>query len=116
MTNQPPLAGLCRFDDPELWFGHTVRDVTRAKRICGNCPVRLACAEAALDLEVTDGVWAGVRMPGAKYIDPLAQARERLGQVIEAARLEPDSHRRRCLAIRAAVYHSHVIERSRAGA
>jgi hypothetical protein len=84
MIQPTPLAdtdGLCRFDDPDRWFQYG-EDAAAAKRICGNCPVRRACAQAALDLRVTDGVWAGVRLPGTRFPDDLDRARARLRRLI----------------------------------
>lgn len=39
----------------EDWFDY--RKARQAERICANCPMRKACARAALDLNAADGVW-----------------------------------------------------------
>lgn len=119
MRVQPaPLAdtdGLCRFDEPELWFQYGT-DAAVAKRICGNCPVRRACARAALDLAATDGVWAGIRLPGVKFPEELDRKRDSLRRLIGAMDHEPDAHRRRTRAIRAALHHQYYVTAGRAGA
>ena len=78
-----------------------------AKRSCGYCPVRRACAQAALDLGVTDGVWAGVRLPGARFPEELDRKRDLLRRVINTMAHEPEAHRRRTLAIRAALHYQY---------
>lgn len=51
----------CRRRDPEWWFpGATERDQLRAKRICGDCPVRDDCAEYAIPQPDLHGIWAGL--------------------------------------------------------
>jgi WhiB family transcriptional regulator, redox-sensing transcriptional regulator len=112
-----PLAdtdGLCQFDDPDRWFQHGPRAAV-AKRICANCPVRRACAQAALDLRVTDGVWAGVRLPGARFPEDLEKKRASLRRVIDGMTAEPEAHRRRALAIRAALHQQYHLAPARAG-
>jgi WhiB family transcriptional regulator, redox-sensing transcriptional regulator len=119
MEVQPlPLAdhdGLCRFDDPDLWFAHGAHAAI-AKRICGNCPVRRMCAQAALDLGVTDGVWAGVRLPGARFPTDLNEKRATLRRVIAGMAHEPEAHRQRTRAIRAALHHQYHLAAAAAGA
>jgi WhiB family transcriptional regulator, redox-sensing transcriptional regulator len=114
MAQLAPVAestGLCQFgDDPNFWF--RFEDSVRAAAICANCPVRLACARAALSLQATDGVWAGVRLPGNRFPEELDQAREQLRRVIAGMRHQPQSHRRRALAIRAALHYSASLERT----
>lgn len=98
-------AGLCSYSNPEIWFDHLRAE--EAKRICGNCPLRQQCAQRALDRGVTDGVWAGVRLPGLH-----APAEERdvalrqLRMVAAAMRHQPESHRERTLALREAIHNS----------
>ncbi|MGW0579944.1 WhiB family transcriptional regulator [Streptomyces sp. NPDC002920] len=54
-------SALCAQTDPDTWVeagpGYGSR---QAKRICGSCPVRLACAAHARRLEAEDGAMAGV--------------------------------------------------------
>jgi WhiB family transcriptional regulator, redox-sensing transcriptional regulator len=57
-------AGACLKADPDLFFpiskaGLTMRQIRRAKSICGGCPVRLACLRFALETRELNGVWGG---------------------------------------------------------
>ncbi|WP_157548886.1 WhiB family transcriptional regulator [Nonomuraea candida] len=50
--------------DPELFFpismeGPSHSQVERAKRVCGDCPVREPCLRYALDTGQAYGVWGG---------------------------------------------------------
>ena len=97
--------GLCSYSDPENWFDY--RKAGEAKRICGNCPLRKACARAALDLEVVDGVWGGVNLPGEHAtIEEHAVARRQLAFIVAAMDQQPESHRLRSLAIREAMHYA----------
>lgn len=98
--------GLCSYStDPEDWFDHLKRQ--QCKRICGNCPLRQKCGRTALALEVTDGVWAGVDLPGEKATrEDLRIARRQLAMVVSAMDHQPEAHRQRCLAIREAMHHA----------
>lgn len=54
----------CRGADPRLFFpdganGGAPDDGVRAKRVCGNCPVRAACLDWALATGQELGVWGG---------------------------------------------------------
>ncbi|MFI2314120.1 WhiB family transcriptional regulator [Streptomyces sp. CB00072] len=58
-------SALCATNpDPDLWFSAGVAG-DKAKKICGNCPVRTQCEEYARELEGTacivyrHGVWGG---------------------------------------------------------
>ncbi|WP_043648011.1 WhiB family transcriptional regulator [Nocardia thailandica] len=47
----------CR-SNPELWFSKQIHDKARAKRYCGDCPLRRACAEAIVP-KTRYGIFAG---------------------------------------------------------
>jgi hypothetical protein len=49
----------CRTTDPELWFSKSSKDRGRAIALCGECPIRRACAQHALDDRDLQGVWGG---------------------------------------------------------
>jgi WhiB family redox-sensing transcriptional regulator len=100
------INGLCNYSaDPEEWFDY--RKAKQCKRICGNCPLRQACARTALDIEATDGVWGGVDLPGEHAtVEQHAIARRQLAMVVAAMDHQPESHRRRCLAIREAMHYA----------
>nr|VTP01787.1 Transcriptional regulator WhiB7 [Mycobacterium riyadhense] len=99
-----PHTGLCHYDDPDLWFRKT--GSTRAAAICANCPVITACGQAALDLDVTNGIWAGVELPGNRDATALAQARQRLRAAVERSRHRPPAQRRRALVMREAIHYA----------
>lgn len=49
----------CHRVDPDLFFAESPLDVERAKAMCGDCPLRSACLEGALDRKEPWGVWGG---------------------------------------------------------
>jgi hypothetical protein len=49
----------CRTNDPELWHSRSHTDRARAIALCQECPVRVACAQYALDHRDVRGVWGG---------------------------------------------------------
>jgi len=49
----------CSSHDPELWFAESPVDLERAKALCQDCPVRLACLAAARARREYSGVWGG---------------------------------------------------------
>lgn len=110
-ATQSARDGLCRYDDPDLWFSTAAR--TRAIAICANCPVAAACGQAALDLGASDGVWAGVVLPGNRTLAPLARARERLQAAVEHHRQRPPDQQIRALVLRKALRHAATREQAR---
>lgn len=53
------LALPCHIEDPDLWFAEDPRDLEQAKALCGYCPLRLECLNAALERQEPWGVWGG---------------------------------------------------------
>jgi WhiB family transcriptional regulator, redox-sensing transcriptional regulator len=54
----------CRGAQTDVFFpdgtaGPALRDIGRAKRICGGCPVRARCLDWALDHGAAFGIWGG---------------------------------------------------------
>lgn len=49
----------CRTADPELWFSKSPTERALAQALCGECPIRTACAQHALDNPEVRGVWGG---------------------------------------------------------
>jgi WhiB family redox-sensing transcriptional regulator len=49
----------CRRHDPALWFAEAPADLERAKALCAECPIRLACLSVAIDRAEYTGVWGG---------------------------------------------------------
>jgi WhiB family transcriptional regulator, redox-sensing transcriptional regulator len=57
-------AGACLNADPDLFFpisasGRSLPQITRAKAICANCPVRRECLEFAQANDPIYGIWGG---------------------------------------------------------
>ncbi|CQD24558.1 transcriptional regulatory protein [Mycobacterium lentiflavum] len=106
MTNIRPLkadTGLCEYEDRDKWF-RAYSGEREAAAICTNCPIIVSCAQRALKLGVTDGVWASVPLPGSRNADALREARARLQEVVDRYQRQPAEWRRRSLQIRQAVH------------
>lgn len=60
------LGGVCRQQDPEMFFLESERGQTRevrvaeAKRVCAACPVMLSCREHGLKAQEPYGIWGGL--------------------------------------------------------
>jgi WhiB family transcriptional regulator, redox-sensing transcriptional regulator len=56
------FRGRCADTDPELFFPTRParRQVSRAKAVCAQCPVKAECLEWALTTGQIDGVWGGL--------------------------------------------------------
>ena len=52
----------------ELFFSEDLGDIARAKAICGNCPAREPCLDAAVDRHEPWGVWGGELMLNGKVL------------------------------------------------
>src|SRR3954447_3455989 len=48
LVTKLPAAVPCRTHDPDLWFSETPAGLELAKHLCGGCPVRAECLQAAL--------------------------------------------------------------------
>lgn len=60
VTPQPWVTqGACQGHDPDLFFPTQGESVAQAKAICGDCPVREACLEYALENGEKFGIWGG---------------------------------------------------------
>lgn len=62
----------------------SAENIKEAKRICGNCPVRLDCLQYALDTEERFGVWGGsdeVTRRWALSVDQYGKPIQRLGEI-----------------------------------
>jgi len=62
----------CRDVDPETFFplgsgDLYIEQVHRAQRVCASCAVVSKCADLALHLGATDGVWAG--RPASEFVE-----------------------------------------------
>lgn len=65
---------LCAQTDPELWFPEKGESATRARQICGQCPIRQRCAEYALETGQEYGVWGGLNAAERSYLTGTASA------------------------------------------
>ncbi|WP_067856765.1 WhiB family transcriptional regulator [Mycolicibacterium wolinskyi] len=93
------VTGLCRYDDPDKWFPRHPVPRARVIRICNNCPFQPQCAQAALELAETDGVWAGVQLPGDRAEDSeMDAARDKLHKIAVRPLPPPEFKRRSDIA------------------
>ena len=49
----------CHDSNPELFFSEKSAEIELAKSLCGGCPVRAQCLQAALSREEPCGIWGG---------------------------------------------------------
>jgi len=49
----------CHNADPDLFFSEMSEGIAAAKSLCGGCPVRSQCLDAAISREEPCGVWGG---------------------------------------------------------
>ena len=106
-------AGLCRYGDDSDWFASHAVHRARAIAICNNCPIQRKCALDAQRLGATDGGWAGVYLPGVRDAEGLAAAREKLDKLAKRLARQQEAHRRRTIAIRAAVRYAADLAQER---
>ncbi|NUP19242.1 MAG: WhiB family transcriptional regulator [Streptomyces sp.] len=52
----------CRTTDPEIFFSKSSTERDHAKGLCVDCPIRVACAQYALDNRDVRGVWGGTTL------------------------------------------------------
>ena len=50
---------LCAQTGGDMFFPEMGENVPAAKRLCGDCPVRNRCLQAALDNNEQHGIWGG---------------------------------------------------------
>jgi WhiB family redox-sensing transcriptional regulator len=61
LMNELQERGRCREEGShELFFSERPSDLAEAQHICGQCPVRSACLQLALQENLEWGVWGGV--------------------------------------------------------
>jgi WhiB family redox-sensing transcriptional regulator len=49
----------CHSADPELYFSEDQQMITKAKTLCGGCPMKAKCLAGALSRAEPCGVWGG---------------------------------------------------------
>ncbi len=58
----------CHTSNPELFFSEKSEEIELAKSLCGGCPVRPRCLQAALSREEPCGVWGGELFENGRVI------------------------------------------------
>ncbi|MFA5919358.1 MAG: WhiB family transcriptional regulator [Candidatus Nanopelagicaceae bacterium] len=58
----------CHTSDPELFFSDRSEEIALAKSLCGGCPVRAQCLQAALSREEPCGIWGGELFENGRVI------------------------------------------------
>ena len=49
----------CHRVEPEIFFAESQAEISYAKALCGECPMRAACLEGALSRAEPCGIWGG---------------------------------------------------------
>ena len=94
-------AAACRSCDPDLFFpvsssGLAMKQVTEAKKVCAQCPVRPECAAQSLTAREPYGVWGGfteterLRLLAIGWQDAWQRYRRRVDVVKLEAKLRRD--------------------------
>ena len=58
----------CHNSNPELFFSEKSAEIELAKSLCGGCPVRAQCLQAALSREEPCGIWGGELFENGRVI------------------------------------------------
>ena len=58
----------CHQADPETFFAESQAEISYAKALCGECPMRAACLEGALSRSEPCGIWGGELFEDGKVI------------------------------------------------
>ena len=62
------LDGNCTSTDPEIFFPVNMEQQRAATKICFDCPVRILCANYAIDTVQEFGVWGGLTEADRKQL------------------------------------------------
>lgn len=54
------VEGTCTTTDPEMFFSQQAPEIRAAVKICSECPVRVLCANYAINTNQEYGVWGGL--------------------------------------------------------
>ena len=62
LEDERPWAayGACRGADPDLFFPGPDNDAREAMKICSGCSVQAECADWALEMQLSFGIWGGL--------------------------------------------------------
>ena len=74
----------CSHVDPEVFFPDQHQTAGQAKGICAICPLRVACLDEAMRLQIREGVWGGTTpreraalgLTGRRPVIPVNKAKE----------------------------------------
>jgi WhiB family redox-sensing transcriptional regulator len=76
----------CHQADPETFFAESQAEISYAKALCGECPMRAKCLEGALSRAEPCGIWGGELFEDGKVIQAKRSAgRPRLNPLVEVA-------------------------------
>lgn len=73
---------VCRGTDPDLFFpvgttGQALVQISRAKEVCWECPVRVECLDYAIATNQDSGIWGGLDEEQRRGIRRRNAARQR---------------------------------------
>ena len=76
----------CHQADPETFFAESQAEISYAKALCGECPMRAKCLEGALSRAEPCGIWGGELFEDGKVIQAKRSAgRPRINPLVEVA-------------------------------
>jgi len=74
----------CHSTEPEVFFAETKAEISYAKALCGECPMKAKCLEGALSRQEPCGVWGGELFDEGRIIqEKRAPGRPRLNRELE---------------------------------
>lgn len=78
--------GICRGEDPEVFFPPPSQRADKAREICERCPVMRDCGDWATENGIADGIWGGMTHEERRYVRKTVRGikREQTPQEAEA--------------------------------
>jgi len=74
----------CHTTDPEVFFAESKAEISYAKALCGECPLKAKCLEGALSRQEPLGVWGGELFDNGRVIsEKRAPGRPRLNARVD---------------------------------
>jgi WhiB family redox-sensing transcriptional regulator len=58
----------CHSTDPEVFFAESKAEISYAKALCGECPMKAKCLEGALSRNEPCGIWGGELFDNGRVI------------------------------------------------
>lgn len=79
-------SALCRDTDPELFFpigttGQALLQISRAKEVCCECPVKFECLDFAMETNQDTGIWGGTSEEERRQMRREVAARARAARI-----------------------------------